>query len=279
MINRHNHWRRTTLLFSLFLGIALLFSSCEEKTKKVLIKTPYGEMKVKLYEDTPEHRENFLKLVEKGFYDELLFHRVIQGFMVQGGDPESRDAAPGDQLGSGGPGYKIPAEIHYPKYFHKKGALAAARQGDQANPERESSGSQFYIVQGKKYSHEELDDLEKKLSQRNVRSRMFELLEPHRDSLMAMQRRGNREGFKALVDKFEQQAMEEMGDSAQFSFTEEIRETYTSIGGAPMLDGSYTVFGEVEEGLEVIDSIAAVRTNEMDRPKEDVPMTMEIIKE
>ncbi|MFW5753329.1 MAG: peptidylprolyl isomerase [Marinilabiliaceae bacterium] len=269
-----------SVLFSLFFLVStFLTSSCEEKTKKVLVKTPYGDMKIKLYEDTPEHRENFLKLAEEGFYDDLLFHRVIEGFMVQGGDPDSRDAGENEQLGSGGPGYKLPAEIHYPEHYHKKGALSAARQGDQANPERESSGSQFYIVQGKTYTEEELDQLEEQLGQRQIQSRMFELLEPHRDSLMAMQNRGNREGFKSLVDEVEQEAMEEMGDSAKFTFTEEIRETYTTIGGTPMLDGSYTVFGEVEEGLSVIDSIAGVATNDADRPLEDVPMEVEVIEE
>jgi len=204
---------------------------------------------------------------------------VIEGFMIQGGDPDSRDAGKNQQLGSGGPGYKLPAEINYPEHYHKKGALSAARQGDQANPEKASSGSQFYIVQGKTYTEDELDQLEEKLTQRNIQSRMFELLEPHRDSLMAMQNRGNREGFKSLVDEVEQEAMEELGDSAEFSFTEEIRETYTTIGGTPMLDGAYTVFGEVEEGLHVIDSIAGVATNNADRPVEDVQMEVEVIEE
>ncbi|MFO8000331.1 MAG: peptidylprolyl isomerase [Marinilabilia sp.] len=267
------------MFFPLLFTIVSLFSSCEEKEKKVLIETPYGEMKVKLYEETPEHRENFLKLVEEGFYDDLLFHRVIEDFMIQAGDPDSRNADEDQQLGSGGPGYKLPAEINYPEYFHKKGALSAARQGDQSNPEKESSGSQFYIVQGKKYSTEELDKMEEQLSQRNIQSRMFELLEPHRDSLMAMQNRGNREGFKSLVDDAEQEAIDEMGDSAEFTFPENIRETYTTIGGTPMLDDAYTVFGEVEEGLDVIDSIASVSTNNADRPLEDIKITMEIIEE
>ncbi|MGM0375856.1 MAG: peptidylprolyl isomerase [Bacteroidota bacterium] len=279
MLNKFHQRSGISLLFSLLLIAGVSLTSCEEKTKKVLIETPYGDMKIKLYEDTPEHRENFLKLAEEGFYDDLLFHRVIEGFMIQGGDPESRDAGENEQLGSGGPGYKLPAEIHYPKHYHKKGALSAARQGDQANPERESSGSQFYIVQGQTYTEEELDKLEEQLTQRNIQSRMFELLEPHRDSLMAMQNRGNREGFKSLVDEVEQEAMEEMGDSAKFSFTEEIRETYTTIGGTPMLDGTYTVFGEVEEGLSVIDSIADVATNNADRPLEDIPMEVEVIEE
>jgi peptidylprolyl isomerase len=270
---------RKATLISLLIAVALLFTYCDEPQKKVLIKTPYGNMKVKLYEDTPEHRANFLKLVEEGFYNDLLFHRVIEGFMIQGGDPDSRNAEKGKQLGAGGPGYTIPAEIKYPKHYHKKGALAAARQGDQANPEKRSSGSQFYIVHGIKYRSSALDSMEMNLSDRKIKSRMFELVTPYQDSLMAMQTRGDREGFKALIDELKNQAQEEMGDSATFSFPEPVREAYTSIGGTPMLDDAYTVFGEVEEGLEVIDSIAKVTTNKMDRPVKNIKITMEIIEE
>jgi peptidyl-prolyl cis-trans isomerase B (cyclophilin B) len=264
---------------TIILTLGVIFTYCDEPEEKVLIKTPYGNMKVKLYKETPKHRENFLKLVKEGFYDDVLFHRVIEGFMIQGGDPESRDAEKDAQLGSGGPGYTIEAEIKYPKFFHKKGALSAARQGDQANPEKRSSGSQFYIVQGKKYTSAELDSMESNLSERNLQGRMFELLTPYQDSLMAMQTRGNREGFENLIGEIREQASEELGDSAKFTFPEEVREAYTTIGGTPMLDDAYTVFGEVEEGLEVIDSIAKVRTNRMDRPVEDIEMTMEIIEE
>lgn len=270
---------KKAMLLAVIATIGLVLTFCDEPEKKVIIKTTYGDMKVKLYKETPEHRENFLKLVQEGFYDSLLFHRVIEGFMIQGGDPESRDAQKGDRLGSGGPGYTLPAEIKYPEYFHKKGALAAARQGDQANPERRSSGSQFYIVSGKKYRSTELDSLETNMSERNLQGRMFELLSPHQDSLMAMQSRGDRENFEALINKIETQAREELGDSADFSFPEEVREAYTTIGGSPMLDDAYTVFGEVEEGLDVIDSIAKVSTNQTDRPLEDIIMRMEIIEE
>lgn len=264
-------------LLVLFLGIILV--QCDKPEKKVLIKTPYGNMKIRLYDDTPKHRDNFLKLVEEGFYDNLLFHRVIDGFMIQGGDPESKDAPKNARLGSGGPGYTIPAEINFPTHFHKKGALAAARQGDQVNPEKESSGSQFYIVQGKTYSDEELSSMEEQLSQRRIQSKMFEMLTPYQDSLMAMRQRNDREGFNALISQIEQSAIETLGDSANFSFPDQIREAYTTIGGTPFLDGEYTVFGEVEEGLEVIDSIASVATDPMDRPLENIEMTMEIIEE
>jgi peptidyl-prolyl cis-trans isomerase B (cyclophilin B) len=263
----------------LIIVLAFVFATCEEPEKKVLIKTSFGDMKVRLYEDTPEHRANFLKLVEEGFYDQLLFHRVIDGFMIQGGDPESKEAPEGKRLGSGGPGYTLPAEINYPKHFHKKGALAAARQSDQVNPDRESSGSQFYIVQGKTYTSEELDNIEEENSRRRIQSKMFDMLNPYQDSLMAMRQRGDREGFESLIEEIEQRAKEALGDSASFSFPENIREAYSTIGGTPQLDGAYTVFGEVEEGLNVIDSIAAVATDQYDRPVKDIEMTMVVIEE
>jgi cyclophilin family peptidyl-prolyl cis-trans isomerase len=270
---------RKASLFSLVIALGVLLTFCDEPEKKVLVKTRYGNMKIKLYDDTPQHKENFLKLVEEGFYDDLLFHRVIESFMIQGGDPESKGAETGARLGSGGPGYQIPAEINYPKHFHKKGALSAARQGDQANPEKESSGSQFYIVQGQTFTAGQLDTLEMQMAQRAVQARMYDKITPYQDTLMAMRQSGDREGFEALISKLEEETKAELGDSAKFEFPEEVREVYTTIGGTPMLDDNYTVFGEVEEGLNVIDSIAAVTTNQMDRPVEDIEMTMEIIEE
>ncbi|MCR4659474.1 MAG: peptidylprolyl isomerase [Bacteroidales bacterium] len=191
----------------------------------VKIETSYGDMVVWLYADTPLHRDNFLKLAEEGFYDSLLFHRVIKDFMIQGGDPESRHAEPGKILGGGSPGYTIPAEFRA-SHFHKKGALAAARQGDEVNPLKASSGSQFYIVQGNV-----LDE------------RMLQMFE---------QRYGR-------------------------SFTAEQRRTYMTIGGTPHLDGEYTVFGEVIDGLEVIDKIAAAECGRYDRPKKDIRMKITVL--
>ncbi len=184
----------------------------------VELETPYGNMLIELYDATPEHRDNFMKLAEEGFYDSLLFHRVIEGFMIQGGDPDSRGAAPGQMLGRGGPGYTLPAEF-VDTLLHLRGALAAARQGDAVNPEKRSSGSQFYIVQGKPLSEEELAMIER----RNSRT-----------------------------------------------YTDQERNAYREIGGTPFLDGSYTVFGRVVEGLEVLDRIGAVSTDPRDRPMQDV---------
>ncbi len=199
----------------------------KQKDTKVLIKTTMGDMTAILYAGTPYHSANFIKLVNEKYYDGLLFHRVIESFMIQGGDPESKNAKPGQQLGSGGPGYTVGAEIT-PKYFHKKGALSAARTGDQMNPTRRSSGSQFYIVTGKVYSEAEL---------------------------------------------------EKMAKMSHTVFTDEQKKAYTTIGGTPFLDGQYTVFGEIIDGIEVAVAISKVQKNRSDRPEKDVKIiSMKIIK-
>jgi peptidyl-prolyl cis-trans isomerase B (cyclophilin B) len=192
------------------------------RPKMVEITTDYGKIKIRLYDETPLHRDNFIKLASEGFYDSLLFHRVINGFMIQGGDPNSKTAAPAARLGSGDVGYKIPAELK-PNLFHKKGVLAAARDN---NPEKASSGCQFYIVQGKLYTDEELNQLETRMN---------------------------------------------------YKFTPEERTAYKTIGGTPFLDRNYTVYGEVVEGLDVVDKIAAVKTKPGDRPLTDVRMYIDVI--
>lgn len=198
------------------------------QSTKVIIETTKGTITVMLYDETPVHRDNFIKLAESGFYEGVLFHRVINTFMVQGGDPESKDAPEGKALGNGGPGYTLPAEI-VPKYFHKKGALAAARTGDQTNPQRRSSGSQFYIVQGKTYTDMQMDSMERQ---------MFT------------------------------------------TFSDAQRDAYATVGGVPHLDAQYTVFGEVIEGLEIVDLIAGVETGKNDRPVEDVKVIkMTVVKQ
>ncbi len=193
------------------------------KARMVLIHTAYGDMKVKLYDLTPQHRDNFIKITEKGFYDSLLFHRVIKGFMIQGGDPQSKNAPAGQQLGGGDIGYTIPAEFN-DSLIHKKGALCAART---ENPTKASSGCQFYIVQGKVQTDADLNSIEQ---------------------------RGN------------------------FKYSEKQRNEYKTVGGVPFLDRNYTVYGQVVEGLDVIDKIAAVQTAPGDRPVKDVWMTVKVIK-
>lgn len=201
---------------------------------KVKISTAMGDMVIKLYNETPLHRDNFIKLVNEQFYDSLLFHRVMNQFMIQGGDPKSKNADPSQRLGGGGPGYTIPAEI-LPQFIHKKGALAAARQPDRVNPEKRSSGSQFYIVQGRQFD-------------------------------------------AATVDKMAASANSRLPADQQIFYTDEEKETYSTIGGYPSLDGGYTVFGEIVSGLEVVDKIAATRTDPNNRPLEDIRMFLEIVK-
>ena len=267
------------IYFFVLLFLITSFSGCAVKKEKILIETAYGNIKIRLYDETPQHRDNFLKLVKSGYYDDLLFHRVINGFMIQGGDPNSRDATMNTPLGNGDPGYTIDAEIVYPQYFHKKGALAAARQGDQVNPEKKSSGSQFYLVQGKVFTPEEMDQFEKTMTDRQQQAIMMKHMNQYRDSLMQLQQEGKSEALQQLFEEVTREAAPEMEALAPFKIPETHRAVYTTLGGTPQLDNSYTVFGEVEEGLEVIDKIAQAETNEMDRPLKNISMTIKIIKE
>lgn len=270
----------------LLLAVTAIFSCSNTQPKTaasepdgpmVLIKTKYGNMKVVLYNETPQHRDNFLKLAREGYYDSLLFHRVIKGFMVQGGDPQSKNALPGQQLGNGDPGYTIPAEIT-PKLLHKKGALAAARTGDQANPERRSSGSQFYIVQGEIIDSSKITMMEGKMAQRAFDSLFARMMKAKSDSLEAFQKANNREGFENLVARVRMEAADKITQYPP-RLSEEQKKLYSTIGGTPHLDGNYTVFGQVVEGLNVIDSIAAQPTAPGDRPLQDIRMAVEVLKE
>lgn len=244
---------------------------------RVKIDTNMGSFTVLLYGDTPKHRDNFLRLVDTNYYDGTLFHRVIKDFMIQAGDPDSKTAAPGQQLGAGGPGYKIDAEIVFPKHFHKRGALAAARQGDQVNPMRQSSGSQFYIVTGTVLSEPELAQMENHLRQSQMQRAFNELALQQRANIIAMQQRGDRAGLQALQDTLIQQASRAAAEQGA-GMTEEMRQAYTTVGGTPHLDGDYTVFGEVVDGMDVVERIQNVATAPGDRPREDVKILhMEVL--
>lgn len=208
-------------LLTFFSGVAqsvVLQNKAKENEVRVEMLTTEGKMVFVLFNDTPLHRDNFLKLAEEHMYDSLLFHRVIKEFMIQGGDPKSRYARPGQMLGEGTLGYTVPAEF-CKEHFHQKGALCAARQGDNVNPKKESSASQFYIVQGQVWDEKTLDMMEKRFGK---------------------------------------------------VFSPEQRKVYCTVGGTPHLDGDYTVFGQLVEGMEVVDRIAAVKTDKGDRPVEDV---------
>ena len=239
---------------------------------KVQIKTSLGDITVRLYDETPLHRDNFIKLAKEGYYNGTLFHRVIKNFMIQGGDPDSKGAAAGVQLGTGGPGYTVPAEFVYPQYFHKKGALAAARQSDQVNPEKKSSGSQFYIVTGEVYSAGKLTQLEKQLEQRMLQSIFDSLVVENRDKILQLRRNRDQAGIAAIQEQLQKDTFAKAKEMGKPKFTDAQREAYTTVGGTPFLDNDYTVFGEVEEGMYVIDAIQNVATGAGDRPNNDVVM-------
>ncbi|MBQ0070069.1 MAG: peptidylprolyl isomerase [Bacteroidales bacterium] len=240
-----------------------------EKRTQVEIKTSLGDIVVELYNETPKHRDNFLKLVKEGYYDGVLFHRVIKDFMIQTGDGSSKNAKKDDMLGAGDLNYTIPAEFVYPKFFHKKGALAAARTGDQVNPERASSGSQFYIVTGRVCNEDEMRMMEQRLEYGKKQSIFQSLAMQHRDEIIEMQRNGDQAGLEKLQNELIPLVEAEYAkDPAKF--TEEQRQTYSTIGGAPHLDGQYTVFGEVVKGLDIVDKIQNVTTGVNDRPVDDV---------
>jgi peptidyl-prolyl cis-trans isomerase B (cyclophilin B) len=233
-----------------------------------------GDIVVRLYDETPIHRDNFVKLVKEGYYDGTLFHRVIKDFMIQGGDPDSKGAPAGKMLGVGGPDYTLEAEIK-DGLFHKRGALAAARQGDEVNPERRSSGSQFYIVWGQVYSEGQLRQFSKQLKMQKVQAVFNTLAAEHRDEIMQMRRNRDRAGLQELQDRLAAEAQKQTADDA--GLNEEQQKIYSTLGGTPHLDGQYTVFGEVEDGLDVVEMIQSSATGRGDRPVDDIEMRISVV--
>ena len=267
---------------TVLLTAVLLTGGCEKAPADadVKISTDYGVIYVKLYNETPKHKENFMKLAGEGFFDETTFHRVIKEFMVQGGDPNTKNNS--GPAGQGGPGYTLPREI-LPQFFHKKGAVAAARMPDQANPTWESSGSQFYLVVGKKFTDEEMDQMEQQAAM---------MIESH---VSAQWQADPKNGWVRTVDLQALQASnpdsfaivdgrikQEYGDFRKawptFKLTPEQREVYRTVGGTPFLDATYTVFGEVVGGMEVLDEIAKVQTQPGDVPVKEIKMTVKTLK-
>ena len=271
-----------TIVFSLLIGIQT--SKCQTHRKEtILISTPYGNMKLKLFKETPLHSDNFIKLVKRGFYDSLLFHRVINHFMIQGGDPDSKSANDTAALGNGDIGYWVPAEFNK-KLYHKKGMLAAAREDDEVDPAKESSGAQFYIVMGKTYDSIALRKAELRVNKDLVQKINYNVAFSGKSMAlkkyyMRLDAEGKTDSLKLvrkqLVDPI---SIAEYEKTPHFTYTPEQRKTYATLGGAPHLDMNYTIFGEVIEGLDVIDKIAAVKTDKNDRPKENVRMKISIIK-
>lgn len=266
--------------FILLMSTLMLANSCAQQKKDyvVTIQTPYGNMVAILYDETPKHKENFIKLAKEKFYDSLLFHRVIPGFMIQGGDPDSKKAAAGQPIGRGGPGYTVEAEIN-PRFFHEKGALSAARLGDNVNPAKASSGSQFYIVQGSVIPQQSANDL--KIDQQKFNSAFRQWLtnpanKPTIDSLNAVYMSGDMAGYQQRLFALVPRVENETGIKVTKEVSAEKLTAYTTVGGAPHLDGEYTVFGKVIKGLDVIDKIAAVAKDGSDRPVEDIRMTVTV---
>jgi len=261
------------LVFLAVILPALWLSACSaEKEYLVTFHTPYGDMKAVLFDATPEHKENFVELARSGKYDSTLFHRVIQDFMIQGGDLST---SPTYNAEEDTVDYTIPAEF-VDTLFHKKGALAAARQGDQSNPERASSGSQFYIVQGTVYDEDELlTDMGKlgKGIQELLRNGGYDSLG---EELMRLYQSGDYQAYTQKMIDLKPVVEEELNIEVDKKYPKERLKAYTTIGGAPHLDDTYTVFGEVIDGLEVIDSIAAQPTGTADKPQEDIYVKVEV---
>ncbi|HOX82613.1 MAG TPA: peptidylprolyl isomerase [Chryseolinea sp.] len=258
--------------------ICLVFlTSCAQSKKDyvVTIKTKYGDMVAILYDETPKHKENFIKLAKEHYFDSLLFHRVMQGFMIQGGDPDSKKAQPGQHLGSGSPGYTIDAEF-LPQYFHEKGALSAARVPDQQNPSKASSGSQFYIVQGIVMTEDELRTDQVKLNQALGQFFQNPANRPAYDSIVAMYQANDMKGYQAILMKIKPRVVKETGIKVDKEISPERLKAYTTVGGAVHLDDEYTVFGKVIKGMEVIDKIAGQSVDQAHRPMEDIRMTVTV---
>ncbi len=269
--------KRFAILFTLMACCLMACTGNQKKTTDmetgnetlVRLETTMGNITVKLYNETPRHRDNFIKLVKEGTYDSTLFHRVIKNFMIQAGDPQSKTATDTTTLGNGDVGYTLPAEFN-PKFFHKKGALAAARLGDDVNPKKESSGCQFYIVTGRKFSEAQMISMENQLNDARLENVFNELARKHMKEIYKMRKAGDNDGLLELQDSLETQARAIVAKEPALKFSREQIAAYTTVGGAPHLDGAYTVFGEVTDGMDVVDKIQAVKTNRADRPETDV---------
>ncbi len=273
-----------SILLSLSLVLVIKQTISQTFSKEtILISTSFGNMKVKLFNETPKHRDNFLKLVREHFYDSLLFHRVIEEFMIQGGDPDSKHAEPIKLLGDGDLNYTIPAEIA-PALCHKKGMLCAARNGDDINPEKASSACQFYIVQGKKRTDEDLISYEKRINKPIIVKIKEDILNKPENSTLkekiaAFKASQNNDSLMVYFKVINKLVDEEYAKTPHYTFPPEHKAIYKTIGGTPHLDSQYTIFGEVIEGLDVIDKIAAVGKNKDDRPLIDTRMMVKIIEE
>ncbi len=261
----------------ILIGVSCVGSNTKADDTVVSIKTEYGEIKVKLFNETPLHKNNFLKLVNEGFYNGLIFHRVIKNFMIQGGDPAATNPKRGIELSQTTMNYTVPAEFN-PKFYHKRGVLAAARRGGPVNPEKRSSPSQFYIVQGEIYRPGELDTLVMMINKQRKDLLIRENLEGKKARLNELKEKNDMQTFNLVVAGIMERVDSLYEADHIFSLSDEQRKVYTTIGGYPSLDGEYTIFGEVIEGMNVVDKIADVETNANNRPLKDIEMKVELVK-
>lgn len=262
---------------------SLILAGCHTQRSsdrtQIRIETSEGDMVVALYNETPLHRDNFIHLADSGFYNGLLFHRVISDFMIQGGDPDSRDAQEGQLLGAGDIGDGIDAEFRYPTLFHKRGALAMAREGDEKNPDKRSSNCQFYLVWGKTFTDKELNEIERSRNEQILQKKVNRLFAENEARFNQLEEQGEMMPLQVLMDSLRIEAKKQIAEgNMTFVIPDSIRKIYRETGGVPWLDGNYTVFGEVTEGLEVIDKIQQKRTDRNDRPLQDIKMKIKILR-
>lgn len=254
---------------------AISCASGEQETI-VALETTAGTIRLKLYDDTPGHRDNFLQNVKQGLYDGVTFHRIIRNFMIQTGDPFTR---PGEVADTTKKDPTIPAEIVYPRHYHKRGSIGAAREGDDENPRKESNKFQFYIVTGKHYSDAGLSELERIAYQNKVEKIYNENTKNYTARLDAMRRQRDRDGVSDLLDSIFTEAQAEVAANPPAPFTSEQKRIYKSRGGSPWLDGEYTVFGEVIEGMKIVEDIERVKTGSGDKPLREIRIIKATIEE
>ena len=247
-------------------------NSTGEKETEVVLETTAGEIRLKLYNDTPGHRDNFVRNVKEGMYTGVTFHRVIRNFMIQTGDPATRPEGHAPKLTEEGDTLleTIPAEVRWPKRFNRRGVLAAARESDEENAERASDKYQFYIVTGKVFSDDDLDGFEKAREQRDAELLYQRKQMANKEKLDALRAARDRDGLSNLLEKLLDEARFELSENPPITYPKELRRAYKTHGGAPWLDNEYTVFGEVTEGMKVVEDIQRVRTNANDVPLKEI---------
>jgi len=270
--------KKLVLVLFVFLLAGNLFAR-PKKDPILLISTTYGDIRIKLFNETPLHTKNFVKLAKKKYFNETLFHRVIRNFMIQGGDPDSKKAQPGQLLGDGGPKYTIPFE-YVPAYFHKKGMVAAAREGDDVNPLRASSASQFYIVVGKVFDDAGLDVVEKRINTMQKNNLMYNYIASNKalKDRLAEYKKSDTAAYTMQMKQLSMLADSLYKEQKPYIIPENEREIYKTIGGTPHLDASYSIFGEVLEGLDVVEKISEASTDKNNRPIENIVIKVRVLK-